>query len=278
MRSKATAMAETIGKRIHVALRARARRLTRPTRDWERVSALAVLLGWCTIAACAGWLAPRLGPDLGAWLVATRSVLIQVVLVVLLSLPGGTLLGVAAALGPRVLQGALTRAVELTGALPSLIVVGLWRVGSSSATTLGFILVVALLKAIEVARLIAEQTAIEQRRQHVTAAHALGNRPGRIFRVHILPRLFPPLIIETGSVAAYTVGLEAAASFIGLGPEHLTSWGTILGRAARRGGEPTGLVWACLLSLTATTLALHALGSRPRDEQSNRAFQALKTD
>ncbi len=248
-------------------------------RHWERTAGALVLAGWLATALSATWLAPSVGLGMAQWLLATRVVLLQVVSVVLLSLPVGALLGVTSALGPKPLDSALMRAVELAGALPGLIIVGLWRVGSDSPTMPGFIAIVSVLKAIEVARLVSEHTTAERQREHVAAARALGTRPGRIFRVHVLPRLYPPLVIEAGTIAAYTVGLEAAASFINLGPRDVTTWGSLLGQAARGGDIPDSLVWACLFSLTATTLALHALASRPRPVPSNnKAFQPSKSD
>ncbi len=244
----------------------------------ERLSGAAGLLGWIVTSALAGVVAPVLGGHGADWLLATRSVLLQVIAVVVLALPLGAFVGAVSALGPGLVRSALTRTVELTGALPSLVIVGLWRIGATSATALGFILIVSALKAVEVARLVSEQTETELRQEHVLAAHVLGARPGRVFRVHILPRLFPPLLIEAGSVAAYAVGLEAAAGFIGLGPSDVTTWGSLLGRAAQQGDVPAGLVWACLASLTAATLSLHALASRPAPQGPNRASQPADSD
>jgi peptide/nickel transport system permease protein len=203
------------------------------------------------------------GQQLGWWALATRRVLIAVAAVVAMALPVGCLLGAVAALGPGVLRGLLTRAVELSGALPSLIAVGLWQIATGSATLASFIAIVILLKGIETARLVADQTSRVMKQPYVLAALTFGSSKRRTFRVHVVPQLWPALAVNAGSTAAYVVGLEGALSFVGLGPTDGLSWGALLGYAARQAEVSWPLVWACLLSITLTTISLYTI-CRPR--------------
>lgn len=265
-------------------------RWLRPVRgSWELTAALGVLGALTFAAAIAGGfdagdvhrleLAAR--APLTSWALATRRVLLAVASVVVVALPLGCALGAVAALGPPVLRGMLTRAVELSGALPSLIAVGLWQIATGSATLASFIAIVVLLKGIETARLVADQTGRVMQQPYVLAALAFGSTKTRTFRVHVLPQLWPALAVNAGSTAAYVVGLEGALSFVGLGPTDGLSWGAILGHAAQQsagllggnviestvmtgaGSVPWGLVWACLASITLTTISLYTV-CRPR--------------
>lgn len=237
----------------------RAWRTSRRANSWDRRLAVALLVGLLLSAVLAQPLAPLLPPALGAWMLATRTVVVEVSLVVATALPAGCALGAVAALGPRLFDSLLTHAVELTGALPSLILLGLWRVSSDEPTLGGFVAILCVLKGIETARMIAELANSTRQREFVLAARALGSSPMRVFRVHVLPRLLPPLALSAASTASYVVGLEAALSFVGLGPSNVVSWGTLLGRAATQHDVSAGLTWGCVASLAATTLMLHGL-------------------
>jgi peptide/nickel transport system permease protein len=233
--------------------------------SWEFTLAVATLLVFVFAAVGASPLSRLFSnsPELGQWLVATRQIVIAVAAVVSLALPAGCVLGGFAALGPRVVRGLLTRSVELSGALPSLILLGLWRLGTDSPTLASFVTILILLKSVLTARLVAEQTGAVTRQGYVLAARALGSTKRHIFRVFVLPQLLPSLAVNAGTTAAYVVGLEGALSFVGLGPENVVSWGTLLGRAASGGPESSALVGACLASLVLSTLALYAV-VRPR--------------
>lgn len=242
---------------------AAARRDTWATRwlagSWDRGLSVAWLSGLLVVAVAAGPMATLVPAGPEAWVRATQNVVVQVALVVAIALPVGCALGAVAALGPRVCGGLLAHAVELTGALPSLILLGLWRVSSDDPTLGGFVIILCVLKAIETARIIAELANSTRQREFVLAARALGASPSRVFRAHVLPRLFPALAVSAASAAVYVVGLEAALSFVGLGPRDVVSWGTLLGRAATGGDVSVGLFWGCAASLAVTTLALNAL-------------------
>jgi peptide/nickel transport system permease protein len=106
---------------------------------------------------------------------------------------------------------------------------------------------------------VAEQTAQLRGERYVEAARVLGCSSTRIFRVHILPKLFVTLAISTGATASYVVGLEGVLSYVGLGPTGIVSWGSLLGLAARDGGVPTGLAVASAVSIVASTLALYVV-------------------
>lgn len=196
---------------------------------------------------------------LGWWVASTQNVVLVVVSVLLLSLAAGSLAGALVAYGPRVFAGALGRLVELSGALPSLVIVGLWRLRDDDPSIVSFIAILAALRSIEVARLIASETDRISSQGFVVAARSLGASPARIFRVHVLPHLLPTLAVSSALTASAVVNLEAALSFVGLGLPGSTSWGALLGEAARAPQVPDARVALALASIVLTTLALYGL-------------------
>ena len=234
--------------------------------DWFSGEILSNLLGTTEVIA-----RPTVLSQFLIWAYATRNVLALVFLVLALALPVGAAAGGLAAYGPQFIRAVLERTVELSGALPSLIIVGLVRLGTggSSIFTLGLIL--AALSAIEVSRLVSEETTRLNRSTYVLAARALGGSKRHIFSFHILPRLLPQLGVKSVIVTGSVVLLEAALSYVGLGisvaagqksPQHSVTWGSLLGDIAR---TPEALelseVLACG-SILATALALYCIGAR----------------
>lgn len=65
--------------------------------------------------------------------------------------------------------------------------------------------------------------------EYVQGARALGAGDGRILRVHILPNLLAPLLVQTSVAMAAGILAEAGLSFLGLGVQPPTpSWGQML--------------------------------------------------
>jgi peptide/nickel transport system permease protein len=66
--------------------------------------------------------------------------------------------------------------------------------------------------------------------EYVEAARASGAGTGRVLRLHVLPNVAAPLIVQTTLALSTAILAEATLSFLGLGiqpPE--PSWGTMLG-------------------------------------------------
>ena len=95
----------------------------------------------------------------------------------------------------------------------------------------------------------------------VLASRALGASRRWQFRVHILPALLGPLLVNLAFGASSVVGLEAALSFTGLGlPAEVPSWGGGLGQLHL--GESPGPFLLVAFSIALTSGALYALGAR----------------
>lgn len=98
------------------------------------------------------------------------------------------------------------------------------------------------------------------------ASRSIGTPLLRIVRVHVLPNVLPPVIVQTTLMIGFAMLTEASLSFLGLGaqpPE--ASWGSMLGAAARDvGRQPLLMIWPGL-AIAVTVLALNVFGDGLRD-------------
>lgn len=78
------------------------------------------------------------------------------------------------------------------------------------------------------ARLARAEVLSLREREFVSAARALGATEPRLLRVHLLPNLFSPLLVQATTGFGGVVLMEATLSFLGLGPARAVSWGALL--------------------------------------------------
>jgi peptide/nickel transport system permease protein len=111
------------------------------------------------------------------------------------------------------------------------------------------------------ARLVRGQALSVRERDFVTAARALGARPGRIMLWHIWPNVVGAIIVQSSLMVAQAIIVEAALSFLGLGVEPpQASWGSML-RAGYQYMERAP--WLSIFpgaAIFATVLGLNLLG------------------
>lgn len=195
-----------------------------------------------------------------------RNVVVTTSAVLILALTLGVTGGLVAGTASPLLDALLARAVELSGALPTLILLAVARVAQGHADAVTFVTLVGLTRAIRVARLVRGETLRVAAQDHVLAARALGLPPGRLLSAHVLPHVLEPVWVAAAFTAAAVVGLQAALSFVGLGPWPAgASWGSIVGQSP---GTPASLGPAAAIVLT--TGALYALADALDTAQSRR--------
>jgi ABC-type dipeptide/oligopeptide/nickel transport system permease subunit len=199
----------------------------------------------------------------------TRTIVVLTALSSLWAALIGFVLGAAAGHGPPFVDGLLARSIELTGAIPTVVLIALLRAGNLLPAGLAFLIVVTALRAVEIARLTRGEVLRVGGSDYVLAAHALGaSGPAVLFR-HVLPHVLGPLSVSVTLGAASIVGLEAALSFLGLGlAREAPSWGSLLGQIGS-GARPLTLVVpaACVVTMTG---CLYALADRLDDWASAR--------
>ncbi|PJI44384.1 ABC transporter permease [Ferrovibrio sp.] len=186
---------------------------------------------------------------------------ISVLLALLIGIPVGLLSGYAGGL----VDGVIMRFTDAMLAVPFLIL------AIAMAAFLGPSLTNAMI-AIGIAaapifvRLTRAQVQAVKVEDYIEAAHAVGNSPLRIALRHILPNIWPALMVQSTLTIASAIIAEASLSFLGLGqqpPE--PSWGSMLNTAKDYMSEaPWMAVWPGL-SIFLVVLCFNLLGDGLRD-------------
>jgi peptide/nickel transport system permease protein len=140
----------------------------------------------------------------------------------------GALVGIVAGFFRGFVGMVLMRFTDLMMAFPALLLAivlaalfrpSLWIVA----------LVIALVNWVQIARIVFTETRSLAEREFIDAERALGAGRARILFRHILPHLFPTLIVWGTLGISTTVLLEATLSFLGIGVQPPTaSWGNII--------------------------------------------------
>lgn len=170
----------------------------------------------------------------------------------------GVSMGVAAGLGGRYLDAALSRLTDLTLAFPSLVlaVALLAIVPPSWPRPVLLAVVIAVLGWGGTSRITRGVTLSLKARDYVAAARVSGASPVRVARREILPGLVAPVLTYAALVLPTNMIVEAGLSFLGVGVRPPTpSWGQMLSTATTwvRADPmyviiPGGLLFATLLA------------------------------
>ncbi len=189
----------------------------------------------------------------------------------------GLILGAIAGFYGGWLDTIISRAIEVTLALPYLLmVIALGAVLGDTLrdVTFGFlgrgvvllVVVFSLLGWFYPARLFRGVVLPLREKEFIEAARMVGASNMRIIRSHILPHLVGPLMVySTLSVATFVVA-EAGLSFLGLGiPLPTASWGSLLSDSSKYlTHRPLLMVWPGVILLF-TVLSFNLLGDGLRD-------------
>lgn len=137
------------------------------------------------------------------------------------------------------------------------------RLGSNM---ISLFIVFGLLYWVGMARLVRGQVLTIKQNEYVLASKAIGAKPGRILRKHIIPNCLSVLIISTALQIPSAIFTESYLSFIGLGVQApMPSLGS-LANAARSGLEsfPYKLMFPAV-TICLIVLAFNLLGDGLRD-------------
>jgi oligopeptide transport system permease protein len=185
----------------------------------------------------------------------------------------GVLVGSAAALGPRWLDGLLMRLTDAVYAFPDLLLVillaAIFRetsLGTAGGGIFAIVLALSMTRWTTMCRLVRAQIGSLGGSEHVLAARALGaSEPAVLFR-HLLPNMLGPMLVTCAFGVPAAIFAEAALSYIGIGIRPPTaSWGVLV-----NDGYSVILVsyWPVLIPAAAiaiTTLAFTTLADGLRD-------------
>ncbi|XRQ15564.1 ABC transporter permease [Actinomadura welshii] len=199
----------------------------------------------------------------------------------LLAAVAGTAAGALAGLAGGALDTLLSRLIDLTLALPYLLVAILlattFQISSAGAGIVMTTLVIAFFSVAAFARVIRGQVLALRRAGFVEAARLLGASDARVMVTEILPNLTAQITVLTTLLIPASIVFEATLSFLGAGvPPPMPSWGSMLGE----GGDVFQTAWWLLavpgVLLLATTLSLNVLGDAVRDALDPRGRRAAR--
>ena len=172
----------------------------------------------------------------------------------------GTLFGLAAGLGPRWLDGAVMRVVDVLLAFPDLLL-ALVIITFFGQGQLNLILAVGIASVPRYARLVRAQTLVVRGAGYVEAATTLGlSRPAVIVR-HILPNAIKPILILATIGIGGNIVNGAALSFLGFGaPPPAPEWGGMLAMGRNYLANAWWLVAWPALAITLTVVSISVIG------------------
>ncbi|MFD5055448.1 ABC transporter permease [Streptomyces tendae] len=222
---------------------------------------------------------PQTGRDLFARLVYGARVSLGVALAAtVVEVAVGLVMGIAAGLGNRWVDQALSRFTDVVVALPLMVM----SLALLAIVPSGFprpVLVASVIGLIgwgSVAKIVRAQTLTLKQLDHVAAARLSGWGPWRIARRELLPALAAPVITYAALLFPVNISAEAALSFLGAGVKPPTpSWGQMLTSAnVWYQAAPQYLLLPAGL-LFVTVLALTVLGDGVRRALDPRAASRL---
>ncbi|WP_442967756.1 ABC transporter permease [Pseudomonas sp. S31] len=177
-----------------------------------------------------------------------------------LALAWGTLVGLLSGLGPRWLDAALMRGIDVLLAFPDLLLALVIITFFGQGTT-NLILALGIAGVPRYARLVRAQTLNVRQTGYVEAAVTLGQPQLAVVLRHILPNACKPVLILAIIGMGGTITAGAALSFLGFGaPPPAPEWGGMMaiGRSFLA-NAPWLVAWPALV-ITLTVVSISAIG------------------
>ncbi len=155
--------------------------------------------------------------------------------------------------------------MDMLLAFPSLIL-GLLIVAMLGPSMTNIILAIALTSIPAFARIARAPTISVKEREYIEACRALGYSDARIMGGHILPNIFPEILVMGSLWLANAIRTEASLAFIGLGVKPPTpTWGGMIREGFENILDSAWLAVAPGLAILVVVFALNLLGDGLRD-------------
>ncbi|MFN8528840.1 MAG: ABC transporter permease [Anaerolineae bacterium] len=183
----------------------------------------------------------------------------------LLTMGIGVVSGLAAGYYGGTVDAILRWIISTLDSIPAffmlIVVTTIWSPGPST-----LIVLLAFLGWSSTARLVRGEVLALRERDYVLAAQALGAPNWRVMMSHLLPNLFPLIIVSLSINAGSLILIESGLSFLGLGVQPPTpTWGNMLTEArAHFYRGPYLIVWPGIM-IAVTVLFLFLIGDGLRD-------------
>lgn len=177
----------------------------------------------------------------------------------------GALLGILAGYAQGVLGTVIMRFTDLMMAFPALLLaIALAAIFQPSLWIVA--MVIACVNWVQIARVIYSQTMALANSEYIEAVRSIGAAWPRILFVHILPHLWPTILVWGTLGIATTVLLEATLSFLGVGVRPPTpSWGGIIYESQSYFLDAPWLVFFPGVAIMLLSLSFNLVGDALRD-------------
>ena len=140
----------------------------------------------------------------------------------------GTFVGVLAGYFGGWLDNLLMRLVDILSSIPWLILVIVLSVFLRPGLTT-IIVVIGCFSWMGISRLVRAETLSVKQRDYVIYSRFIGERWWKILKRHIIPNIFPTLIVAATNSISAAIMTESALSFLGMGIQQpMSSWGSLL--------------------------------------------------
>jgi peptide/nickel transport system permease protein len=170
-----------------------------------------------------------LGRDLLSRIIFGSRVSLEVGLIaVAIALVWGVTFGLLAGYAGGLVDDVIMRCVDAVQAFPNLIL-ALAITAALGPSIANAMIAIGFVAAPGMARLTRGQTLSVREREFVAAARVCGATPLQIMRLHILPNVSAPIVVQSTLLLGTAIVTEAALSFLGVGVQPPTpSWGATL--------------------------------------------------
>jgi ABC-type dipeptide/oligopeptide/nickel transport system permease subunit len=152
---------------------------------------------------------------------------------VLIGITAGFVLGIVSTYAGGMVDLFFQRVVDALMSMPGLILaLAIMAILGSSLNNVILAIVIGMIAP--VVRTVRSQVLTLKEMDYVTAARAIGARPGRIVFKHIMPNCLAIYIIMATYYLGFAIIIEASLSFLGVGvPPNVPTWGGMLTGATK---------------------------------------------
>jgi peptide/nickel transport system permease protein len=219
----------------------------------------------------------ELGRDvLSRVVVAARVSLVVGLVSVGIALTAGVMLGLVAGFYGRWVDDVVMRAMDVLFAFPA-ILLALAILAVLGPGTTNVMIAIGVVYTPIFARITRGSVLSVREEVYVRAARSLGVGDVRLLRLHVLPNVLAPIIVQTSLSLAFAILSEAALSFLGLGVQPPDpSWGRMLfeGRGFVEQAWWMGVFPGAAIFLT--VLSFNVVGDALRDALDPRQRSAIE--
>lgn len=177
----------------------------------------------------------------------------------------GTALGLVSGFAGGVVDLVLQRLVEIAMAFPGVLLAILLLFVAGRPSLGSVVLALSLTGWAGYARVVRGLAASLRTRGYVQAGRLLGLGTPRVLARHVLPAVTGPVLVLMTFQVGAAILAEAGLSFLGLGPQDGTSWGSLLEQGAVLFVKAPLLGLAPGLAIALAVLGVTLLGDELRD-------------